>query len=397
MTITKRSEHEVVVVGARCAGAATAMLLGRMGHDVVVVDKARLPSDTLSTHGLVRGGVVQLDRWGLLDEVLAAGAPAIEKVRFDAAGQSITRRIKERAGVDILIAPRRYVLDELLYDAADRAGADLRNQVTATGLTRSTDGRVTGLTAHTASGDELELSARYVIGADGRSSRMAQYFGAPMTESFTPLSTVFYTYVEADGWDAFEFHVTHGAFVGVFPTNDGQACVWMCSPSTSPTDLRTAGSRRTAAFVEAIDRLAPELARRVRAGRIVAPIRGVANMPNYLRMPYGPGWALVGDAGYHRDPITGHGITDAFRDAELLATALDRALRNPAAEPDALATYHRTRDDQAREVFDLTRALTAFPPVEEFVALQIRLSEALEREADFLAGLPLVPGVAAAA
>jgi flavin-dependent dehydrogenase len=203
--------------------------------------------------------------------------------------------------------------------------------------------------------------------------------------------------VEAADWDAFEFHVAPGAFVGVFPTNDGQACVWMCSPSSSTADLRTAGSRRADVFVEALDKVTPELAQRVRAGRVTAPIRGAVELPNYLRTPSGPGWALVGDAGYHRDPITGHGITDAFRDAELLATALDRALRDPSAEDDALAAYHRTRDAAVREVFDLTRALAAFPDTEEFVALQIRLSEALEREADFLAALPNLPEVVAAA
>ena len=111
----------------------------------------------------------------------------------------------------------------------------------------------------------------------------------------------------------------------------------------------------------------------------------------------GQGWALVGDAGYHRDAITGHGITDAFRDAELLAGALDAALRDPAAEDDALATYHARRDAALRETFDLTRALTAFPSPERFVELQIELSAALEREAEYLAALPAPAGMAAAA
>jgi flavin-dependent dehydrogenase len=387
MSVIHRSDHDVVVVGARCAGSATAMLLARLGYDVVVVDKARLPSDTLSTHGIARGGVVQLARWGLLGDVLATGAPAVELVRFQAGGESMTRRIKQRAGVDVLVAPRRHLLDEVLSTAASDAGATVRSRVVATGVLRS-HGRVSGITARAVNGDELELSARFVVGADGRRSWMANYFGARATEAFTPRSAAYYTYVASPDWDAFEFHVAPGAFAGVFPTNGGEACIFLCVPSKGAADLRTAGSLRTDAFLQALDAATPDLARRVRAGRVTAPVRGAVDLPNYLRTPYGPGWALVGDAGYHRDPITGHGITDAFRDADLLATALDRALRDPSEAADALATYQRTRDTAVREVFDLTRALSAYPDTERFVALQIQLSEALEREADFLGALP---------
>ncbi len=388
MTSTYRSRHDVVVVGARCAGAATAMLLARMGHDVVVLDKARLPSDTVSTHGIARGGVVQLARWGLLDAVLASGAPAIEHVTFALEGQATTRRIKRRAGVDIMVAPRRRVLDGLLADAAVASGARLRTGVTATGVLRSADGRVDGITARTADGARLELSARFVVGADGLRSRMAEHVGAEVLDSFTSGSSIYYTYVAGLASNAFEFHLAPGAFTGVFPTHDGEACVWICRPTAALGSVRAAGAGRVAAFLGELDACAPDLARRVRAGGVEAPVRGVADLPNHIRRPHGPGWALVGDAGYHRDPITGHGITDAFRDAELLATALDAAIREPATEADAMATYHRTRDAMLRETFDLTRALTRFPPVDRFVALQIQLSESLEREAALLAALP---------
>ncbi len=141
----------------------------------------------------------------------------------------------------------------------------------------------------------------------------------------------------------------------------------------------------------------PDLGARVRAGRVTAPLRGTADLPNYRRQPHGPGWALVGDAGYHRDPITGHGITDAFRDAELLATAIDDSLRDATVERAAMASYQETRDAMAREVFDLTRALTAFPPPDRFVELQIQLSEALEAEADRLASFPGRESISSAA
>ncbi|TCC46503.1 NAD(P)/FAD-dependent oxidoreductase [Kribbella capetownensis] len=380
--------YDVVVVGARCAGAATAMLLARMGHDVVMVDKARLPSDTLSTHGLIRGGVVQLSRWGLLDRVLASGAPAVTHVTFDIEGEPKTRRIKERAGVDMLVAPRRRVLDSLLADAAVEAGAGLRTGVTVTGLQRSDHGRVTGIVGHSANGDRVELPARIVVGADGRQSRLAGYAGAETLERFISPCAVFYTYVTGLAPDTYQFHIAPDTFAGVFPTHDGQACVWLIRPTDLLEPIRTAGSGRSAAFVEQLELLVPNLGRQVRAGRIAARLRGIANLPNFRRQAHGPGWALVGDAGYHRDPITGHGITDAFRDAELLADAIGNGLRDASVEPAAMAAYQNTRDAMAREVFDLTRALTAFPPPQRFVELQIELSEALEQEADRLASFP---------
>jgi flavin-dependent dehydrogenase len=380
--------YDVVVVGARCAGAATARLLAGMGHDVLMVDKTRLPSDTLSTHGLIRGGVVQLARWGLLDRVLAGGAPAITQVLFGIDGEQKVRRIKERAGVDVLVAPRRRILDGLLVDAAVEAGAKLRTKVTATGLLRSDDGRVAGIVGRSADGDRVELPARMVVGADGRGSRMAGYFGAETYEQFTSPCAVFYTYVTGLRSDTYEFHIAPDTFAGVFPTHDGAACVWLIRPTPLLEPIRTAGSARTAAFVQQLELLVPDLGHRVRAGRVTARLRGIADLPNYLRQAGGPGWALVGDAGYHRDPITGHGITDAFRDAELLATAIDRSLDDPTLERAAMTSYQRTRDAMLRDVFDLTRALTAFPPPDRFVELQLQLSEALEREADELASFP---------
>ncbi|TCO45605.1 flavin-dependent dehydrogenase [Kribbella antiqua] len=373
------------------------MLLARMGHDVVMVDKARLPSDTLSTHGLIRGGVVQLSRWGLLDKVLASGAPAVTHVRFDLEGEPKVRRIKPRAGVDNLVAPRRQVLDSLLADAAVEAGAELRTGLTATDVMRAKDGRIIGVTARSAAGEQIELPARMVVGADGRGSRMAQYVNAETLEHFTSPCAVFYTYVTDLEPDTYQFHIAPQTFAGVFPTNDGQACVWLIRPTPLLEPIRTAGSARSAAFVEQLELLVPNLGHQVRAGRITTRLRGAAELPNYRRQAYGPGWALVGDAGYHRDPITGHGITDAFRDAELLATAIDQGLRDSTTEAAALSSYQESRDELAREIFGLTRALTEFPAPSRFVELQLQLSEALEDEADRLASFPNLEAIDPAA
>jgi flavin-dependent dehydrogenase len=397
MRTPHRAHHDVVVIGARCAGAATAMLLARAGHDVAVLDRARFPSDAVSTHGLVRGGVVQLARWGLLDAVLASGAPAVREVTFRRGDTEITRGVKNRFGVDHLVAPRRHILDALLVDAATAAGAQVRTGVTATGLRRDGAGRVVGVDARDSDGQPIEVTARYVVGADGVRSRVAGWVGAQVLQHFRAPSAALYLYVADARWPAYELHVAPNALAGVFPTHGGEACVWLCCPSSSLGALRTAGADRRAALLDRFGTVSPTLAERVRSGQITSGVRGAIDLPNHVRQPVGPGWALVGDAGYHRDPITGHGITDAFRDAELLAVAIDAALRDPADEQLAMTAYSQQSRTALQETFALTGALASFPHADRFVELQIQLSDALEREAEFLAALPAPAGSAVAA
>jgi 2-polyprenyl-6-methoxyphenol hydroxylase-like FAD-dependent oxidoreductase len=229
-------------------------------------------------------------------------------------------------------------------------------------------------------------------------SRIAGWVGAAVTERFLADVTTFSTYVGDVDWRGFEFHLADESFAGVFPTHHGEASVWVSRPTDQLRDVRSAGSRRDAAFVAQLDVVAPHLAERVRRGRIREPVRGVVRLPNLLRVPAGPGWALVGDAAYHRDPITGHGITDAFRDAELLAAGLDGAMRDgsPEAEARAGLTYQRTRDAAARDTFRLTRQIASFPTPSRMAELQIEYAAALDAEAHDLAALPAPPGAAAA-
>lgn len=395
-TTSEVTHHDVVVVGARCAGSSTARLLAERGHDVVVVDRADFPSDTLSTHGIARGGVVQLSRWGLLDQVLASGAPPIREVRFVTDAADFTRPLKERAGVDLLVAPRRAVLDGILIEAAVSAGAELRTGMSATGVLRDDLGQVTGITARTRDGRQQALHARHVVAADGLRSTMAGRLGARERQSFAADIAIFYMYVDQVAWRGYEFHVAPRGFAGVFPTHDGAACVWLTRPIALLDGVRTAGSERTAALTDALAEVSPDLASRVRSGRVVSPVRGVIAPPNYVREAAGPGWSLVGDAGYHRDPITGHGITDAFRDAELLADALHEALSGTVSQHEALAGYGAARDAALRDTFRLTRELTRFPNPRRFVELQVALGEALDREAQELASRPAPAGLVAA-
>jgi 2-polyprenyl-6-methoxyphenol hydroxylase-like FAD-dependent oxidoreductase len=386
-----RHRHDVVVVGARAAGAATALLLARLGHDVVLVDRAIFPADTLSTHQLARPGVVQLHRWGLLPAVLASGAPAIRQVVFTTEAESVRLAVKEKAGVDLLVAPRRYILDTLVAEAATRAGVHTRWGVTVSEVRLNDAGRAVGVYARDRSGSRVEIEARFVVGADGLGSRVARSVGAEVIEDCGDGGAMQYAYFTGLPWHGIELFLADRALAGVFPTHDGQACIWVGTPSADARAARRRAASRTEAFTAQLHLAAPDLTRRLRAGRCTSPVAGMLRAPNLVRRAHGPGWALVGDAGYHRDPVTGHGLSDAYRDAELLAVALHRALRGDTDDGTALAGYQCSRDRALRQVFKLTCALADYPPVPEFVELQRQLSHALDAEAAELAARP-TPG-----
>jgi len=385
--MTDSRTHDIVVVGARCAGSATAMLLARRGYDVALVDRSPMPRDTLSTHAIARSGVVQLSRWGLLDPVLASGAPAIRTVGFGTGGELAQQRVKPTAGVDLLVAPRRFVLDALFRKAAEEAGATAYVPATVTGLQRHPSGQVSGVKLRDSSRTRM-LNARIVIGADGLRSGVADQVGAARrTWSVSPTGT-FYTYVRGLGATGFEYHLGPQSLIGVFPTHNDEACVWVCAPDDALTSVLSAGNAKISALLAMITSASPLLGERLRAAEVTAPVRGAVNLPNQVRRPVGPGWALVGDAGYHRDPITGHGISDAFRDAELLATAIDRHLGGGVPWSVAGAGYDQARAAALHDIFAITQALTHFPALDQFIALQKQLSGAITREALMLAALP---------
>ena len=378
MTIVRRS-HDVIVVGARVAGSALAGLLARLGHDVIVVDRADLPSDTVSTHQIARTGMVALRRWNLVDELRGSGSPALREVTFHRAEGSVTRPVRPACEVEYFLAPRRYVLDTLLAEAAARSGARLRTGLNVVGVRRDGNGRATGVYGRDRRGRDVELGARFVVGADGLQSRIARCVGAEVLDRRPDGGTAQYAYYTGLPWSGIEFYVADGALAGIFPTHEAEACVWLCTPATS--------DRRD--FDGELRRVAPNLARRLRSGHRTSPISGMRRSPNHLRRAGGPGWALVGDAGFHRDPISAHGISDAFRDAELLASCLDAALRGRVEEPVAMGAYERQRDAALADIFDLSCALGTYPPVSEFLNLMRQLGRAIDIEAAALAGRPI--------
>ena len=236
---TQRHRYDVVVVGARAAGAATAMLLARQGHDVLLVDRTFFPADTISTHQLARPGVVQLHRWGLLPDVLASGAPAIREVSFTAEGETVRRTVKESAGVDLLVAPRRQVLDTIVVEAAVAAGVVLCSGVSITGVRHDGAGRVVGVHGQDRSGALVAFDGRFVVGADGLTSQVARSVGAPMLEQRPDGGAVQYAYYAGVPWQGIELIGADRSLVGVFPTHDDEACVWVAAPTD---DTRAARS-----------------------------------------------------------------------------------------------------------------------------------------------------------
>ncbi|MDH4348843.1 MAG: FAD-dependent monooxygenase, partial [Gemmatimonadota bacterium] len=319
-TSALRPRYDVVIAGARVAGAATAMLLARRGLRVLVVDPMRRGSDTLSTHALMRGGVMQLARWGLLDAIREAGTPTIRTTSFHYDDETITVPIKERDGVDGLYAPRRTVIDPILLDAAEAAGAEVVLGHAVVDLHRDGDGRVRRATIAGISGRDVEVETDLVIGADGIRSRIAQMVGAEEQHVATYRTASIYSYRRDLGMEGFHWFYSVGASVGAIPTNDGDTCVFASLPPAE-FELGRAGGLE-ALYREVLEQVSPELARRVAATDISGKLRGFAGVRGFLRRAAGPGWALVGDAGYFKDPLTAHGITDALRDSELLARAV---------------------------------------------------------------------------
>ncbi|WP_416956645.1 NAD(P)/FAD-dependent oxidoreductase [Nocardioides sp. T5] len=383
------SRVDVVVVGGRVAGASTAMLLARAGLSVALLDRGRRGSDTLSTHALMRAGVLQLSRWGVLADVVAAGTPAVRRTVFHHNdGEDVSVSIRPRAGVDALYAPRRHLLDRLLVEAAEDAGVHVLHEATVTSLRRDPTGRVTGVVGRTSSGTTIDVAAGLVVGADGIRSRVAEEVGAATTWQGRTASAVLYRYVEDPGPDAYEWTYGTGAAAGVIPTNGWASCLFVSTTPVRMRRLRRLGVEP--AFAELLAAAGPAAVERVRAVRPLSPVRGWAGVPGFARRSSGPGWALVGDAGYFKDPITSHGMTDALRDAELLATEV-LAAHGGVPEDVAMARYEETRERLSRQLAETTERVAAYDwDTPGIRSLLRRLSSAMGEEVEHLESLDLL-------
>jgi 2-polyprenyl-6-methoxyphenol hydroxylase-like FAD-dependent oxidoreductase len=380
------NHYDVIVVGGRCAGAATAMLLARGGLRVLVIEAARQGTDTLSTHALMRGGVLQLHRWGLLEAVVASGTPAIRATRFTYGDDVETVDIRPGDGISALRAPRRTVLDALLLDAARAAGAEILSPARVTRLLTG-GGRVRGVEGITrGTGTPFRATATLTVGADGRGSMVAQAVDAEFQRRGMASGAIVYGYFSELARDRYHWAYRPGAAAGVVPTGDGLACVWAGTASARFASLRQ--ERLEACFRSLLAEAAPEVARSITAAPPAGPLRGFPGAPGYIRSCGGPGWALVGDAAYYKDPITAHGITDALRDAELLARAVLDAPHGGRAQLDAVLDYQHTRDRLSEPLFDITERIASYQwDLAELRGHLRALSRAMRPEVDALVGV----------
>lgn len=372
------TDYDVVVVGARVAGAMTALHLARAGHTVLVVDRVGPPADTLSTHSLMRTAVVQLQRAGLLKD-LAATTPAIRRMTLGFGEQVFSFDVRPEFGVDALYAPRRTVLDPLILSAASHAGAEVVLGRGVTAIERDEHGRVSGVTMGRGP-EAVAVTARYVVGADGRNSTIARLVGAADRDRAAPTAASVYSYYSGMPDHGFDFRFAPGVTAGTLRTNDGLTLVW--------AGMGVESFRNPAEdFNRVLAAAAPDIAAMAADAERVERLHFTSGIHSFLRDGAGPGWVLVGDAGFTKDPLSAHGISCALRDAEFAADALRSGLKARPAEQEAGRRYEARRDRFAIPLAAETAALASYDwTVEGASDLMRRLGRLTDAECEYLTG-----------
>ncbi len=355
-------EFDVIVVGARCAGAPLAALLARRGVKVALVEQATSLYDTLSTHVLEAQALTFLDRLGVMQKIRATGAPLID--RFDARQEDleyITPIPQQSGGVGGTASVRRTLLDPILAQAAAEAGADLRMASRVTGLVED-QGRVAGVRVPQ-NGSETTLKARLVVGADGRNSTIASLVGARkynLTPNERFMYWSFFEGVEPASDPAFVFHRWEDRMVIATHADSGLYQVILIP------DLRDLPRFRAdleGSFMEYARSCRP-VAQALQGTHRVGKFFGMLRWEGFFREAAGPGWVLVGDAGHFKDPTPGQGIQDAFQQVDALVPAIAAALDGSAENTDSeMAAWGRWRDKDAAEHYWLATDMGKAGPI----------------------------------
>lgn len=349
--------YDAIVVGARCAGAPTAMLLARKGYRVLLVDKATFPSDTLSTHILWSHGAEAMARWGLLDALAATGLPPIgHRITFDVGPFALHGTIPDANEGKGGFCPRRTILDNLLVRAAASSGVEVREAFSVANLIFAND-RVVGIRGHH-NGRMFEERARIVIGADGIHSFVANAVGAPLYDTQPVAVCGYYSYFSDVPQEDIELYLRDQCAFGGVPTHDGLHLVMLNWPARDFPAVRA----DIEGHVWRALQLSPDFAARARKGKRQTPWHGTAGIPGYFRKPYGDGWALVGDASHTKDPITAQGMSDAFIDAEMITSAIDAGLSGRGVLDDLLAAHELARNERIRPMYEFTNQIATLEP-----------------------------------
>ena len=361
--------YDAIVIGARCAGAVTAMLLARHGHRVLLLERGVIPSDVHRGHFIHRHGPKRLADWGLLERVVATNCPPLTTHLTDFGDFPLIRRDIRVGNVAWGYAPRRRQLDQVLVEAAIEAGVEFRPNFLVENCLWDGD-RVKGIRGRDQSqATSCTENALITIGADGRNSTLARTVGAPSYEEVPTLTCWYFSYWSGVPTEGFEWYIRKNRVIFSFLTNDNLFAIFIGWPITEFNSVKTDIEGQ---FMNAVD-LIPGFAERVRSGRREERFYGAADLPNFLRRPFGPGWALVGDAGCHKDPMMAQGICDAFRDADFLSTAIHEGLAEQCPLDDALKRYERRRNEATMTEYRDNIAAARFSPVSPEL-LELRLA-----------------------
>jgi flavin-dependent dehydrogenase len=352
---------------------------------VLAFDRGRYGGDTVSTHALMRAGVIQLSRWGILDSVKAAGTPAVRSTSFHYGDEIVEVPIKPRNDIDGLYAPRRTVIDRVLVDAAREAGAEIEFGTRLVDLLRTSDGRVCGVLLSDGRERDRRVSAGLVIGADGIGSSVVRLVGAECYRRGRHATGAIFSYWSGTGVDGYHWYFGAGVAAAAIPTNNGLTCVVATVPQSRFHETLRRGT--DAGYREVLRECGSDVAAIVERSERVEKYSAFAGEAGFFRQSFGPGWALVGDAGYFKDPLTAHGITDALIGADLLAQAV------AAGTESALAGYQTTRDRLASDHFEVTDAVASFewdfPKVQQ---LHRALSDEMKKESLEVGLFDSIPG-----
>jgi 2-polyprenyl-6-methoxyphenol hydroxylase-like FAD-dependent oxidoreductase len=359
--------HDVIIVGARCAGSPLAMLLARRGVRVLLVDRVSFPTDIPHGHFIHRHGPRRLRDWGLLDRV-ADRTPAITAMLFDAGDFPLIARNLVEDDLAWGYGPRRATFDKILVDAAADGGADVRQGFNVFEYLIE-NGTVVGIHGRTQSGLPVIERAPLIVGADGRNSGLARAVNAPMYNQVPALLCYYFSYWSDVTTEQFELYVrlSQRRVIFSFRTEDDLFAVFVGAPMD---EFETFRRDVEGAFMKSLD-VVPEFSARIRAGRRVERFYGCGDLPNFYRKPSGSGWALIGDAGLHKDPYLALGICDGLRDVEFMADAIHEGLGGSRTLSDALADFERRRNHASAADYEenITAAqFTPFPP--QFFALR---------------------------
>jgi flavin-dependent dehydrogenase len=366
--------HDAIIIGAGVAGSPTGLLAARAAHKILLLDKPKA-TDNPATEIMWTGATAKLDRWGLLEEFQALGAPPLQRVRVDLFGTVLSGSPTGVGGVRDFYVPRRAALDKLLLEEAARVGVEVRQDFEVTEIVRSGT-RVTGVRGKTKSGETVEESAKIVVGADGRNSVVAQAVKAELQKDGPAGCAYYYALWSGVKADSADVTMREGRAYGWAPTHDGLTRVFAAwSEAAFPGSANDVDGT-----YQKVLKSDPRISDLLASGKMEGKILGTGfGVSAFMRASYGPGWALVGDAGYYENPLAAHGIMNAFRDAEWMAMALDNTFSGRSPAQDALRDFEVNRNEAETPLYESAGRRSTLSPSPENIR---NLIKALEGKQD---------------